>query len=77
MRPSEDQQEATLCIDVSDFIEQKVLALTRHRTQYPVEPQMFPHIFAKALMGREYFVQIEQPRGLETTLFPEPLSAKE
>lgn len=65
-----EQQVATMCIDVSDFIEQKMLALTKHRTQYPVEPDMFPHTFLKALMGREYFVQIDQPRGLETTLFP-------
>jgi LmbE family N-acetylglucosaminyl deacetylase len=64
------QQTATLCIDVSDFIEQKMLALTKHRTQYPIEPDMFPAMFIKALMGREYFVQIDQPRSLETTLFP-------
>lgn len=64
------QQVATMCLDVSDFIEQKMLALTKHRTQYPIEPDMFPPTFLQALMGREYFVQIDQPRGLETTLFP-------
>jgi LmbE family N-acetylglucosaminyl deacetylase len=72
-----EQPAATVCIDVSDFIEQKMLALTKHRTQYPIEPEMFPLSFLQALMGQEYFVQIEQPRGLETTLFPTSHLAKE
>ena len=77
MVTSSKQPAATLHIDVSDFIEQKILALTKHRTQYPIEPDMFPAAFLKTLMGQEYFVQIDHPRSLETTLFPESQSAKE
>jgi len=63
-------QTATTCIDVSDTITQKMMALTKHRTQYPIEMDMFPHTFLQALMGQEYFIQIEQSHGMETTLFP-------
>ena len=70
MNANGDKQAATMCIDVSDFIEQKMLALTKHRTQYPIEPDMFPKNLIQELMGQEYFIQVEQPRNMETTLFP-------
>jgi LmbE family N-acetylglucosaminyl deacetylase len=48
---------ATTRIDISDFVECKVAALSQHRTQYPIQPNMFPLPMLKELLGTEYFVQ--------------------
>jgi LmbE family N-acetylglucosaminyl deacetylase len=80
-RTSEDAQnmidygQATACIDVSDFIHQKISAMSAHRSQYPITPEMFPEDMLKDLMGHEYFVQILPRRKLENTLFPASVHA--
>ena len=65
---------ATTCIDVSDFVQHKVAALSQHRTQFRVRPGMFPEAMLQDLLGAEYFVQVLPPRTFSTELLPgEPL----
>jgi hypothetical protein len=60
---------ATTCIDVTAFVERKIRAIAGHRTQYPIEPDMFPLPMLQDMMGREYFVQVHPPRTLAAELF--------
>jgi LmbE family N-acetylglucosaminyl deacetylase len=59
---------ATARLDVTDQIEAKVGALCAYRSQFPLEPGMFPDFLLKELFGREYFVQVLPPRQMETEL---------
>ena len=68
-----DAGRATHCIDVHDYIVHKIKAMSAHRSQYPITPEMFPLDMLKELMGREYFVQILPRPHLIDTLFPEPV----
>ncbi len=43
--------------DVSDLVEQKVNALAAHRTQYTIEPELFPFDMLVELLGTEYFFE--------------------
>lgn len=65
------QNKATTCIDVTDFIEQKVQALCCHRTQYFISADMFPRNILDAMLGKEYFTHIEPPKEMEITLLPQ------
>lgn len=67
-----DTQVATTCIDVSPFIQQKIHAVAAHRTQYPIDPHMFPESMLVELFGKEYFVRVQPPRALETELVEVP-----
>jgi LmbE family N-acetylglucosaminyl deacetylase len=58
----------TTRIDVADFIEQKINALSQHRSQYPISPKMFPLDMWREMLGQEYFMQVDPPRALETEL---------
>ena len=60
---------ATARLDVTEHIEAKVAALCAYRSQFPMEPDMFPDFLLKELFGEEYFVQVLPPRELETELF--------
>ena len=59
---------ATHVIHIEDYIGHKMRAISQHRTQYPIKPDMFPEQMLKTLFGREYFVQIYPPPTLETEL---------
>ncbi len=61
---------ATTAIDVSRYIDKKVAAIAAHRSQFPIEPEMFPPDLLVAMMGREYFVRVHPPVELEGDLFP-------
>jgi LmbE family N-acetylglucosaminyl deacetylase len=61
---------ATTCIDVGPYIQQKIAAIAAYRSQYPIEPDMFPLSILQELMGREYFVRVFPPPTLETELLP-------
>ena len=65
-----DVGQATHCIDVNDYVIHKVKAMSAHRSQYPITPDMFPLDMLKELMGHEYFVQIFPRPNLVDTLFP-------
>jgi LmbE family N-acetylglucosaminyl deacetylase len=45
-------------LDVSDQITAKVEALCAYRSQFPVEPDMFPDFLLQEIFGREYFVPV-------------------
>ena len=49
-----------LTIDVSDFVGVKVAALAAHRSQYPIEPDMFPASMLIEMYGYEHFVVSNQ-----------------
>ena len=59
---------ATARLDVADQVEAKVDALCAYRSQFPLEPGMFPDFLLKELFGREYFIQVLPPRQVETEL---------
>ncbi len=61
---------ATTCIDVTAFIPNKIAAMSAHRSQYPITPDMFPRELLAELMGREYFVRVLPRPQLEDSLFP-------
>jgi LmbE family N-acetylglucosaminyl deacetylase len=63
-----DDSRFTTCIDVTNFVEQKVAAMAAHRTQYPISPDMFPMSMLREMLGREYFVRVLPQREIENTL---------
>jgi LmbE family N-acetylglucosaminyl deacetylase len=63
-----DPEIATTRIDVRDFVEQKIGALAQHRTQFPIQPDMFPLPMLQDLFGREFFVQVIPESVLESEL---------
>ena len=71
--PSGDQIDARVstCIDVSDFAVHKIRAAAAHRTQYPIDPGMFPDPILKEMFGVEYFIQVLPERELDTSLLDE------
>ena len=61
-------EQPTTAIDVSAYVDQKVRAIAAHRTQFPIEPELFPRSMLQEMLGREYFVRIVPPRELEADL---------
>jgi LmbE family N-acetylglucosaminyl deacetylase len=59
---------ATTVIDVQDFVDHKIRAIAAHRTQYPIEPEMFPPWMLREMMGHEYFVRVHPPPEFETDM---------
>jgi LmbE family N-acetylglucosaminyl deacetylase len=59
---------ATARLDVTGQIDAKVGALCAYRSQFPLEPGMFPDFLLRELFGLEYFVQVWPPRRVETQL---------
>ena len=60
--------QVTTCIDVSDFVGAKIRATAAHRSQYPIDPAMFPDPILREMFGVEYFVQVLPERELDTSL---------
>ncbi len=71
--PSGDEVDAsvTTVIDVSDFVGHKIRAMAAHRTQYPIDPEMFPDAILREMFGVEYFVQVLPEPALDTSLLDE------
>lgn len=61
---------ATTCVDVSEYVERKVSAVAAYRTQYPIDPSMFPTTMLSEMFSKEYFVRIYPPTELESQLLP-------
>lgn len=59
----------TTVIDVTAFVDRKLSAIAAHRSQYPIEPDMFPPGILQKMMGREYFVRVNPPIQPEQDLF--------
>jgi LmbE family N-acetylglucosaminyl deacetylase len=68
--PSGDQIDTSVdtCIDISDFVSHKIRATAAHRTQYPIDPSMFPDPILREMFGMEYFTQVLPERELRTSL---------
>jgi LmbE family N-acetylglucosaminyl deacetylase len=68
--PSGDQLDAivTTRIDVSTFVGHKIRAMAAHRSQYPIDPTMFPESILREMFGGEYFIQVLPERELRTSL---------
>ena len=62
--------EFTTAIDVSDYVDRKVAAIASHRTQFPIEPSMFPMPMLQQMLGTEYFVRVWPPAEVETDILP-------
>jgi LmbE family N-acetylglucosaminyl deacetylase len=71
--PSGDQIDArvTTCIDVSDFVGHKIRATAAHRSQYPIDPTMFPDSILREMFGAEYFSQVLPEPELRPSLLDE------
>lgn len=61
---------ATTCIDVDEYVQQKLAAIASHRTQYPIKPKMFPASMLRRMMGKEYFARIFPLAQLDGDLLP-------
>ena len=53
-----------ICCDVSEQVMRKVEALSAYRSQFPLEPDMFPGFLLQEMFGCEYFVAA-RPAHLE------------
>lgn len=58
----------TARLDVTEQMEAKVGALCAYRSQFPMEPGMFPDFLLKELFREECFVQVLPPRRPDTEL---------
>ena len=52
-----------VCCDVSGQVMRKVGALSAYRSQFPLEPGMFPEFLLREMFGREYFVAVPAGRA--------------
>lgn len=68
--PTGDRVDARVdtCIDVSDFVDHKIRATAAHRTQYPIDPSLFPRDILQEMFGVEYFIRVLPERELRTSL---------
>ncbi len=68
--PSGDRIDARVsaCIDVTDFVGHKIRATAAHRSQYPIDPAMFPDSILREMFGVEYFIQVLPERELDASL---------
>ena len=48
--------QGAICCDVSGQVTRKVEALSAYRSQFPLEPDMFPQFLLQEIFGCEYFV---------------------
>jgi LmbE family N-acetylglucosaminyl deacetylase len=58
----------TTVVDVREVIDQKIAAVAAHRSQYPIEPEMFPRWMLEEMMGHEHFVRVRAAVEPETEL---------
>lgn len=58
----------TTVIDVGAFVEQKIRAIAAHRTQFPIQPELFPMAMLREMLGREYFSRVLPAPEVESEL---------
>jgi len=63
------------CIDVSEFVGHKIRATAAHRSQYPIDPALFPRDVLQQMFGVEYFTQVVPERELRSSLFDDAQSS--
>ena len=62
-----------VCCDVSGQVMRKVEALSAYRSQFPLEPGMFPEFLLREMFGREYFVAAAAARPAHPGEMPWPV----
>lgn len=65
---SSELMAATTCIDVSDYVSQKISAIAAYRTQCPMTPDLLPEVIWRDLFAHEYFVRLYPGIEMETDL---------
>jgi LmbE family N-acetylglucosaminyl deacetylase len=68
--PSGDRIDARVDtrVDVSHFVGHKIRATAAHRSQYPIDPSMFPQDMLREMFGVEYFIQVLPEREFRASL---------
>ncbi|HEX9496019.1 MAG TPA: PIG-L family deacetylase [Candidatus Limnocylindria bacterium] len=61
-------ERPTTVIDVEAYVDQKVRAIAAHRTQFPIQPDLFPHAMLEDMLGREYFTRVPAAREVSSEL---------
>ena len=65
--------QGLVCCDVSGQVTRKVEALSAYRSQFPLEPRMFPEFLLQEIFGCEYFVAAAgRPAHLDEAPLLEP-----
>ena len=66
--------QGVVCCDVSGQVTRKVEALSAYRSQFPLQPDMFPEFLLQEMFGREYFVACAagRPADLDEVPMLEP-----
>jgi LmbE family N-acetylglucosaminyl deacetylase len=59
-----------VCCDVSGQVMRKVEALSAYRSQFPLEPGMFPEFLLREMFGREYFMAVPAGRTVHLDEVP-------
>jgi LmbE family N-acetylglucosaminyl deacetylase len=67
--PGVAPQGATTVLDVRDHVGAKIAAIAAYRSQYPIDPEMFPPGMLADMFGLEYFVRIAPTQLPESGLF--------
>jgi len=62
--------QGVVSCDVTDQVMRKVEALSAYRSQFPLEPDMFPEFLLKEMFGREYFVASSPDRPAQLDEVP-------
>ena len=62
--------QGVISCDVSEQVMRKVEALSAYRSQFPLEPDMFPVFLLQEMFGREYFVASFPDRPAELDEMP-------
>lgn len=70
VKEDRDDRRATTAIDVSRYVPRKFAAMSAHRTQYPIDPELLIASPLQTLLGTEYFFRVHPPRAWETALLP-------
>ena len=66
-----------ISIDVSEQVMRKVEALSAYRSQFPLEPDMFPEFLLREIFGREYFMAGPGRPAHLAEVSPEPVPEPE
>lgn len=67
-----DDSKATTRIEIVDYINKKIAAISSHRSQYPITTDMFPEKMLVELFGHEHFIRIYPPVELENEFLTGP-----
>ena len=54
----EQEFERLIGVDISAQIDRKIAALAAHRSQFSIDPAMFPLALVRDLLGSEYFERV-------------------